>query len=75
MPFYPLSKTRENLSLGFPQNELITFVLFFISHDLNMIDPIYAHYYFSVISHFGSSDRIKVLIFSTVNQDTLFQTS
>ena len=55
---------RENLSLGFPQNELITFVLFFfISHDLNMIDPIYAHYYFSVISHFGSGDRIKVLIF------------
>ena len=30
---------------------------------LNMIDPIYAHYYFSVISHFGSGDRIKVLIF------------
>ena len=36
---------------------------FFISHELNMIDPIYAHYYFSVISHFGSGDRIKVLIF------------
>ena len=28
-----------------------------------MIDSIYAHYYFSVISHFGSGDRIKVLIF------------
>ena len=28
-----------------------------------MIDPIYAHYYFSVISHVGSGDRIKVLIF------------
>ena len=28
-----------------------------------MIDPIYAHYYLSVISHFGSGDRIKVLIF------------
>ena len=28
-----------------------------------MIDPIYAHYYFSVISHFGSGDRIKGLIF------------
>ena len=28
-----------------------------------MIDPIYAHYYFSVNSHFGSGDRIKVLIF------------
>ena len=54
---------RENLSLGFPQNELITFVLFFFSHDLNTIDPIYAHYYFSVISHFGSGYRIKVLIF------------
>ena len=40
-----------------------------------MIDPIYAYYYFSVISHFGSGDRIKVLIFSTVNQLNLFQTS
>ena len=28
-----------------------------------MIDPIYAHYYFSVILHFGSGDRITVLIF------------
>ena len=28
-----------------------------------MIDPIDAHYYFSVISHFDSGDRIKVLIF------------
>ena len=39
-----------------------------------MIDPIYAHYYFSVISHFGSGDRIKGF-FSTVNQLNLFQTS
>ena len=39
-----------------------------------MIDPIYAHYYFSVISHFGSGDRITVLIFfSTVNQFTFFK--
>ena len=28
-----------------------------------MIDTIYAHYYFSVISHFVSGDRITVLIF------------
>ena len=28
-----------------------------------MIDPIYAHYYFSVISHFGSGDRIKIKSF------------
>ena len=38
-----------------------------------MIDPIFAHYYFSVISHFGSGDRITVLIFSTVNQLTFFK--
>ena len=28
-----------------------------------MIDPIYAQFYFSVISHFGSGDRITVFIF------------
>ena len=37
-----------------------------------MIDPIYAHYFFSVISHFASGHRITVLIFfSTVNPLTL----
>ena len=55
----------------FPQNELITFSL---SYKLNMIDPIYAHYFFSVISHFGSGDRITVLIcFPTVNAFTIFK--
>ena len=57
--------------LEFPQNELITFSL---SYKLNMIDPIYAHYFFSVITHFGSGDRITVLIFfSTVNAFTIFK--
>ena len=39
-----------------------------------MIEPIYAHYFFSVISHFGSGHRITVLIFfSSVNPFTIFK--
>ena len=37
-----------------------------------MIDPIYAHFFFSVISHFGSGDRIKVLIFFQLLTRLLF---
>ena len=37
-----------------------------------MIDPIYAHYFFSVITHFGSGDRITVLIFFQLLTRLLF---
>ena len=59
--FYPLSQNARKPVFGISAEWANYF--FFISHELNMIDPIYADYYISVISHFGSGDRIKVLIF------------
>ena len=37
-----------------------------------MIDPIYAHYFFSVISHFGSGHRITVFDFFQLLTRLLF---